>query len=109
MKLGLGLPWATPSFEVPVERVQLAERLGFDSVWTAEAYGSDAITPLAYLAAHTSRIRLGTAVVQMAARTPASLAMQVGTVDALAGGERVICGIGASGPMTQWRGSLRKK
>lgn len=98
MKLGIAIPWATPKFEVPVERVKLAERLGFDSVWTAEAYGSDAITPLAFLAAHTERIRLGTAVIQVAARTPASTAMSMATVDAMAGGGRAIIGLGLSGP-----------
>ena len=98
MKLGLALPWANPKVRVPVERVQRAERLGFDSVWTAEIYGQDAITPLAFLAAHTRRIRLGTAVIQAAARTPAATALAMATVDQLAGGGRVIIGIGLSGP-----------
>jgi F420-dependent oxidoreductase-like protein len=98
MKLGLALPWASPKVQLPVERVQLAERLGFDSVWTAEIYGQDAITPLAYLAAKTRRIRLGTAVIQAAARTPAATALAKATVDQLAGGSRVIIGIGLSGP-----------
>ena len=97
MKLGLMLGYSGPKLEIPLERVQLAERLGFDSVWTAEAYGSDAITPLAWLAAQTQRIRLGTAVMQLAGRTPAMAAMQIGTLDALAPG-RAICGIGVSGP-----------
>jgi F420-dependent oxidoreductase-like protein len=83
---------------LPVEKVQLAERLGYDSVWTAEAYGSDAITPLAYLAAVTQRIKLGTSILQLAARTTADTAMAMATVDQLAGGDRVICGIGVSGP-----------
>ncbi|MEN8159851.1 MAG: LLM class F420-dependent oxidoreductase [Myxococcota bacterium] len=98
MKLGLALPWANPKVTLPVERVQLAERLGFDSVWTAEIYGQDAITPLAYLAAKTERIRLGTAVIQAAARTPAATALAMATVDQLAGGSRVIIGVGLSGP-----------
>ncbi len=98
MKLGLALPWANPQVTLPVERVQLAERLGFDSVWTAEIYGQDAITPLAYLAAKTERIKLGTAVIQAAARTPAATALAMSTVDQLAGGGRVIIGIGLSGP-----------
>jgi F420-dependent oxidoreductase-like protein len=67
-------------------------------VWTAEAYGSDAVTPLAYLAALTTRIRLGTGIMQLAARTPANAAMCAGTVDALAGGGRFIAGLGVSGP-----------
>jgi len=83
---------------LPVEKVQLAERLGYDSVWTAEAYGSDALTPLAFLAAKTERIKLGTGVIQLAGRTPANAAMTIATIDALAGGNRVICGIGVSGP-----------
>ena len=99
MKLGLGLDiWAGAGLKMPVEQVREAERLGFDSVWTAEAYGADAITPLAFLAAQTSRIRLGTAIVQISARTPTATAMAMATVDALAGGERVICGLGLSGP-----------
>ncbi|MCP4005482.1 MAG: LLM class F420-dependent oxidoreductase [bacterium] len=97
MKLGLMLGYSGPRLQIPIERVQLAERLGFDSVWTAEAYGSDAITPLAWIAAHTERIRLGTAVIQLAGRTPAMAAMQIGTLDQLAPG-RVICGLGVSGP-----------
>jgi F420-dependent oxidoreductase-like protein len=98
MKLGLMLGYSGADLRVPVARVQLAERLGYDSVWTAEAYGSDAITPLAYVAAHTERIRLGTAVIQLAGRTPANAAMAMATLDQLAGGNRVICGIGVSGP-----------
>jgi F420-dependent oxidoreductase-like protein len=97
MKLGLMLGYSGPKLRIPLERVKLAERLGFDSVFTAEAYGSDAITPLGWLAAHTEKIRLGTAVIQLAGRTPAMAAMQAGTLEALAPG-RVICGIGVSGP-----------
>ena len=84
--------------KLPVEKVQLAERLGYDTVWTAEAYGSDALSPLAFLAAKTERIRLGTSVIQLAGRTPANAAMTIATIDVLAGGNRVICGIGVSGP-----------
>lgn len=64
----------------------------------AGAYGSDALSPLAYLAAKTDRIRLGTGIIQLAARTPANTAMTIATIDALAGGNRVMCGIGVSGP-----------
>lgn len=98
MKLGLSLGYSGRKMQLPVERVQLAERLGYDSVWTAEAYGSDALTPLAYLAAVTRHIRLGTGIVQLSGRTPAMCAMQAATIDALAGGDRVIIGIGTSGP-----------
>jgi F420-dependent oxidoreductase-like protein len=77
--------------------VQEADRLGFDSVWTAEAYGSDAITPLAWWGSRTERIKLGTSIVQMSARTPAATAMAAMTLDHLSGG-RVLLGLGASGP-----------
>jgi F420-dependent oxidoreductase-like protein len=98
MKLGLMLGYSGAHLDIPIARVQLAERLGYDSVWTAEAYGSDAITPLAYIAAFTERIRLGTAVIQLAGRTPANAAMAIATLDQLSGGNRAICGIGVSGP-----------
>jgi F420-dependent oxidoreductase-like protein len=80
-----------------VESIQEAERLGFDSVWTAEAYGSDALTPLAWWGAATERMRLGTAIMQMSARTPAATAMAAITMDHLSNG-RFILGLGASGP-----------
>lgn len=98
MKLGLSLGYSGAHLNIPIEKIQLAERLGYDSVWTAEAYGSDAITPLAFIAAHTERIRLGTGIIQLAGRTPANAAMAIATLDALAGGNRAICGIGVSGP-----------
>lgn len=99
MKLGLGLDlYRGASLEVPIDKIRRAEEIGFHSVWTAEAYGCDALSPLAYLAALTSRIKLGTAVVQLAARPPATLAMHAMTIDALAGGGRVIVGVGVSGP-----------
>jgi F420-dependent oxidoreductase-like protein len=85
--------------------VQEAERLGFDSVWTAEAYGSDAATVLAWLAAQTTSIRLGSAIFQMPGRTPAMSAMTAATIDQLSGG-RMILGIGSSGPQVAegWHG-----
>ncbi len=98
MKLGLSIGYSGAKLRIPIERIQLAEHLGYDSVWTAEAYGSDAITPLAWIAAQTERIRLGTGIMQLAGRTPAMCAMQAQTVDALAGGNRVIAGLGVSGP-----------
>lgn len=70
MKLGLMLGYSGGNLNLPVEKVPLAERLGYDSVWTAEAYDSDALSPLAFLAAKTDRIKLGTAVIQLAGRTP---------------------------------------
>ena len=98
MKLGLSIGYSRAQLDIPVELVQRAEELGYDSVWTAEAYGSDAVTPLAFLAAKTSRIKLGTGIMQLAARTPANAAMSAATVDAMAGGGRFIAGIGVSGP-----------
>ena len=82
MKLGLSIGYSRAQLEIPVKLVQRAEELGYDSVWTAEAYGTDAVTPLAYLAALTKRIKLGTGIMQLAARTPANAAMCAGTVDA---------------------------
>ncbi len=108
MKLGLGLDlYRGARLEMPIERVLQAERLGYHSVWTAEAYGSDALSPLAYLAALTTRIKLATGVVQIAARTPTATAMHAMTIDALAGGGRTIIGLGVSGPqiVEGWYGS----
>ncbi len=85
--------------------VKEAERLGYDSVWTAEAYGSDAATVLAWLAANTSTIRLGSAIFQIPGRSPAMTAMTAATIDELSGG-RMILGIGSSGPQVAegWHG-----
>ncbi|MDP9405162.1 MAG: LLM class F420-dependent oxidoreductase [Actinomycetota bacterium] len=105
MKLGLSLGYAGASIAEALPLVQHAERVGVDSVWAAEAYGSDAVTVLAYLAARTERIKLGSAVLQMPARTPANTAMTAMTLDALSGG-RVLLGLGLSGPQVVegWHG-----
>ena len=98
MKLGLQLGyWGAGPDPQLVEIVQEAERLGYDSVFTAEAWGSDCFTPLAWIGSQTSRIRLGTGVVQVSARTPAATAMAAMTLDHLSKG-RVILGLGVSGP-----------
>lgn len=98
MRLGLALGyWGRGPSPDHVRLAREAERLGYDSVWTAESWGSDAFTPLTWIAAHTSRIRLGTAVAQMAARSPATTAMHALTLDHLSGG-RVMLGLGLSGP-----------
>ena len=89
--------WAGGPPPGAAESVLEAERLGFDSVWTAEAYGSDALMPLAWWGAATERIKLGTAIVQISARTPAATAMAAMTLDHLSGG-RLILGLGVSGP-----------
>jgi F420-dependent oxidoreductase-like protein len=99
MKLAYRLEmYRSAQLSVPVDMVIRAEALGYHSVWSAEAYGADALSPLAYLAARTDRIRLGTGIAQVAARPPATLAMHAMTIDALAGGGRVIIGLGVSGP-----------
>jgi F420-dependent oxidoreductase-like protein len=98
MKLGLQLGyWGTNPPQNLIETVKTAESLGYDSVWTAEAYGSDALTPLAWVGAHTSKIRLGTAVCQLSARTPTAMAMAALTLDHLSQG-RFMLGLGVSGP-----------
>src|SRR5918999_1626486 len=97
---GLGLSAAEQ-----LELVRDAERLGYDSVWAAEAYGSDAVTILAWLAAQTERIRLGSAILQMPGRSAAMTAMTAATLDQLSGG-RVLLGLGTSGPQVAegWHG-----
>lgn len=98
MRLGLALGyWGRSPAREHVALAQTAERLGYDSVWTAEAWGSDVFTPLTWIAAHTSRIRLGTGIAQMAARSPTATAMHALTLDHLSGG-RVMLGLGLSGP-----------
>ena len=107
MKLGLGLIQtafsANPTLDL--EAVALAETLGFDSVWTAEAYGCDAVSSATWLAAHTSTIKVGTAIMQMPARSPAAAAMTAIGLDALSEG-RFILGLGSSGPQVAegWHG-----
>src|SRR5919199_77058 len=107
MKLGLNVAYwglgITPQDQLSM--VREAESAGFDSVWAAEAYGSDAATVLAWLAAQTERIRIGSAIFQMPARTPAMTAMTAATLDELSGG-RMILGIGPSGPQVAegWHG-----
>lgn len=98
MKLGLSAGyWSSGPPAGIDEQLAAAEDLGFDSVWTAEAYGSDALTPLAWWGARTKKLKLGTSIVQLSARTPAATAMAAMTMDHLSGG-RFILGVGASGP-----------
>src|SRR5918999_1306690 len=98
LKLGLNTGyWAggpPPGIEGVIAE---AEGLGFDSVWTAEAYGSDGLTPLAWWGSRTERLKLGTAITQMSARQPAATAMAAMTMDHLSGG-RFVLGLGVSGP-----------
>jgi F420-dependent oxidoreductase-like protein len=97
MKLGLMLGYWMMGPEDPIDLVLEAERLGYDSVWTAEAYGSDAVSTLCWMGARTSKIKLGTGIMQISARTPACVAMTAATIDHLSGG-RLILGLGVSGP-----------
>ncbi len=98
MKLGLMIGYwqALPPPDL-VGRAKLAESAGYDSVWTAEAYGSDVVSPLCWIGANTSTIKLGTGLMQISARTPASAAMTAATIDHLSNG-RLILGLGVSGP-----------
>jgi F420-dependent oxidoreductase-like protein len=98
LKLGLNMGyWGGGPPAGAVDSIKEAERLGFDSIWTAEAYGSDALLPLAWWGSSTERIKLGTAIAQISARTPAATAMAAMTLDHLSGG-RLILGLGVSGP-----------
>jgi F420-dependent oxidoreductase-like protein len=107
MKLGLSLGYAPPGTN-PADLfplVQEAERLGFDSVWVAEAWGTDAVSVLGWLAARTERIKLGSAIMQIPGRSPANTAMTAATLDLLSGG-RFLLGLGTSGPQVVegWHG-----
>ena len=105
MKLGLLVGYSPATLSMPMDLVKEAENLGFSSAWTAEAWGSDAVTPAAWMLAQTEKIQVGTAIMQMPARTPAATAMTAMTLYALSGG-RFILGLGPSGPQVVegWHG-----
>ena len=105
MKLGLLLGYSGKNVNIPIDLIKQAESMGFDSVWTAEAYGNDAATASAWILAQTEKIRVGTAIMQMPARTPAMCAMTAMSLHQLSGG-RFIVGLGASGPQVVegWHG-----
>ena len=105
MRLGLSIGYSGARINLPVDLVREADRLGYHAVWTAEAYGSDCITPLAWLGALTERIKLGSGIMQMPARSPAMTAMTAITLDQLSGG-RFLLGLGLSGPQVVegWHG-----
>jgi F420-dependent oxidoreductase-like protein len=105
MKLGIISGYSPATMSVPMDRIQHAESLGFDSVWTAEAWGSDAVSPAAWILAQTTKIKVGTAIMQIPARTPAMTAMTAMTLYALSGG-RFVLGLGPSGPQVVegWHG-----
>ena len=97
MKPGIVIGYSQNEVKLPMDEILEAERLGYDSVWTAEAYGSDALTPAAWILAKTTKIKVGTAIMQIPARTPTSTAMSAMTLQSLSGG-RFILGLGPSGP-----------
>jgi F420-dependent oxidoreductase-like protein len=105
MKLAVHLGYSGSTFSLDLGKVLEAERLGYDSIWTAEAYGSDAVTPATWIAARTTRVGVGTAIMQIPARSPAMTAMTAMTLDALSGG-RFRLGLGVSGPQVAegWHG-----
>ena len=105
MRLGLMVGYSGAQLSIDMDLIKEAEKLGFDSVWSAEAWGSDAVTPLAFIAAQTKKIRLGTGIMQLPGRSPANTAMTAMTLDALSGG-RFILGLGTSGPQVVegWHG-----
>lgn len=105
MQLGLMAGYSGAKLELPMALILEADRLGYHSVWTSEAYGSDAVVPLAWIGAQTKSIHLGTAIMQMPARTPAMTAMTAMTLDQLSGG-RMLLGLGLSGPQVVegWHG-----
>ncbi|MEM7219434.1 MAG: LLM class F420-dependent oxidoreductase [Pseudomonadota bacterium] len=106
MKLGLISGYSGRKFNINIDAIKHAENLGYDSIWTSEAYGSDAVTPAAWILAQTDRIKVGTAIMQMPARTPAMAAMTAMSLAELSGG-RFIVGLGASGPQVVegWHGT----
>ena len=110
MKLGLVFGYSGAKVEIPMDLILEAEKIGYESVWSAEAWGSDAVTPIAWILAQTSRIKAGTAIMQMAARTPSMTAMTAMTLDQLSGG-RFLLGIGPSGPQVAegWYGQAYGK
>jgi F420-dependent oxidoreductase-like protein len=105
MKLGIGAVGFGPKVNIPMDAIKHAESLGFDSAWTPEAYGNDAVSTAAWVLAQTTKIKVGTSIMQMPARTPAMTAMTAMTLDQLSGG-RFILGLGASGPQVVegWHG-----
>ncbi len=105
MKLGFLLGYSGKQIHIPMDMIKQAESMGFDSVWTAEAYGNDAVTAAAWILSQTDKIKVGTAIMQMPARTPAMCAMTSMSLHQLSGG-RFIAGLGASGPQVVegWHG-----
>jgi alkanesulfonate monooxygenase SsuD/methylene tetrahydromethanopterin reductase-like flavin-dependent oxidoreductase (luciferase family) len=97
VELASEVRWQDRHFHVPIERIRLTEDLGYDAVFTAEGFGSDALTPLGYIAANTTRLKLGTRILQVSARSPLVSARALTTLDHMTGGGRVIGGLGGTG------------
>lgn len=110
MRLGIMAGYSGARIDLPMDVILEADRLGYYAVWTAEAYGSDAVTPLAWIGAQTKQIHLGTAIMQMPARSPAMTAMTAITLDQLSSG-RMLLGLGLSGPQVVegWHGQAYGK
>lgn len=110
MRLGIMIGYAAGKISLPMDLIRAADELGVYAVWTSEAYGSDAVSPLAWIGAQTTNIKLGTAIMQMPGRTPANTAMTAMTLDQLSGG-RFILGLGLSGPQVVegWHGMSYRK
>ncbi len=110
MKLGILVGYSQATMDIPMDLILEGERLGYDSAWTSEAYGSDAVSPAAWILAQTSTIKVGTAIMQLPARSPTSTAMTAMTLDKLSGG-RFLLGLGPSGPQVAegWYGQAYGK
>jgi len=110
MRIGINVGYSGSTMSINMDLIKQADDLGLHSVWAAEAYGSDAVTPLAWIAGQTKQIKVGTAIMQIPARTPAMTAMTATTLDQLSGG-RFLLGIGASGPQVVegWHGTAYGK
>jgi alkanesulfonate monooxygenase SsuD/methylene tetrahydromethanopterin reductase-like flavin-dependent oxidoreductase (luciferase family) len=96
MRLATEIRWQDRAFQIPLERIRFTEELGYDAVFTSEGWGSDGLTPLGYLAAVTRRLKLGTSITQVTARSPAATIMAMQTLNAMTGGGRVMLGLGST-------------
>lgn len=101
VEIATEIRWQESHFSLPMERILLSERLGFDAVFTAEGFGSDALTPLGYLACATKRLKLGTRIIEVTGRPPALTAMSLLTLDHMSGGGRIIAGLGSAAPQAR--------
>jgi alkanesulfonate monooxygenase SsuD/methylene tetrahydromethanopterin reductase-like flavin-dependent oxidoreductase (luciferase family) len=96
VQLATEIRWQDRTFRIPLERIRLTEELGYDAVFSSEGWGSDGLTPLGYLAGKTTRLKLGTGITQVTARSPAATIMAMQTLNAMTGGGRVMLGLGST-------------